>query len=329
MNNNNGNINKDKITIYSANNNGLTDLDKKNIIQEEIMTRYETEINESTDRRFLNTKYILCPVAQTNYIKIITSKFLEERAIQLKFPENYGFNSFMIDCAHCNCLYNECLYVSGGFQISSSTKKISNILLCIDIAKPDDLKVVKKASMNYARCGHTMISDGKYLYAVGGEDMDYVERYDIDNDIWEILPNMNHKRMYPILYVYKEYLYAFFGKYGNGQYPCSIERLNISGNSGAVKAGWEIVSFENKNSVDLRHYGCGLQEKEGLLFFIGGKCNEQITEGIFYFNFDMKFIETDDIKSVNAFFRENRFYRLGEILVQCSDGDYFGVYSDK
>ena len=330
--NNNGNVNKNTIISYTTNNNSLANfnkyLNKKNIIQEEIMTESETEIRRPTDiRRFLDTQYILCPVTQTNCIKIITSNDAEERTVPLKFPENYGFNQFFLDCAHCNCLYNKCLYVSGGIQISSSTQKKSKILLCIDITKPDDFKVVQKTSMNYARCGHTMISDGKYIYAVGGEDMDNVEKYDIDNDHWEILPNMLSKRMYPILYITNGYLYAFFGKYKNGSYPCSIERLNISGNSGVEKPVWEIITFGNKNNLDLRYYGCALHEIKGLLYFFGGKCNEQTTDKIFYYNFETRCIESEDSRSLwKEYFRENRFYKLGERLVQCSESKFFGVY---
>ena len=330
--NNNGNFNKNTIISCTTNNNGLANfnkyINKKNMIQEEIITESDTEIRRPTDiRRFLNTQYILCPITQTHCIKIITSNDVEERTVPLKFPENYGFSTFFIDCAHCNCLYNKCLYVSGGIQTSFSTQKKSNILLCIDITKSDDFKVVKKASMNYGRSGHTMISDGKYIYAVGGEDMDSVERYDIDNDVWEILPKMNNKRMYPILYVYNGYLYAFFGKNKNGEYPCSIERLNISANSGIEKPGWEMVIFSNKNNLDLRYYGCALHEIKGLLYFFGGKCNEQTTENIFYFNFEMRCLETEDTQSLwKEYFRENRLYRLGERLVQCSESKFFGVY---
>jgi len=33
------------------------------------------------------------------------------------------------------------------------------------------------------------------------------------------------------MFIYKGYLYAFFGKYKNGDYPCSIERLNMNSNA--------------------------------------------------------------------------------------------------
>ena len=332
--NNNNNTNRklqENTIITYTTNSGLNAYDKyinkqNNTILEE-MTESETEIRRPTDvRRFLNIKYILCPVSQTNSIKIITGEDKDERSVPLKFPENFGFNSFFLDCAHCNCIINKCLYVTGGIEPTSEQKR-SNTLLCIDISKPDEYKVIKKASMNFERCGHTMIADGKYIYVAGGEDLNSVERYDIENNIWEILPNMISKRMYPILYIDNGYLYAFFGKYKSGEYPCSIERLNISGISGLSKPSWELIMFSNQKNIDLRYYGCALHEINGLLYFFGGKCNEKSTNKILFYNFEKKFIEQDDSNLLwKEYFRENKLYKLGEALVQCSESKYFGVY---
>jgi len=328
--NHNGQINQHTIRTYATNNSlsnygNYINRQRNNNIEE--VTESETEILRPTDvRRFLNTEYILSPVSQTNSIKIITSDNREERTVPLKFPENYGFNTFFLDCAHCNCSMNRCLYVAGGIE-STSEQKRSNSLLCIDITKPDEYKVVKKASMNYARCAHTMISDDKYIYAVGGEDLNTVERYDIENDIWEVLPNMRNKRMYPILYVYKGYLYAFFGKFKNGEYPDSIERLNISNNSGIAKPSWEIVIFSNKKKININYYGCALHEINGILYFFGGKCDEQTTDQIFFYNFESNSIEKEDSNLLwKEYFKENKLHKLGETLVQCSENKYFGVY---
>ena len=126
------------------------------------------EMVESKDENFilfnesiLNAEYILFPIPQTNCIKIITHDN-EDKKVQLKFPKNIGFNSFLYDCAHCNCLINKCLYVSGGVELFIENK-ISNKVLCIDMAKPDEYKVTKRASMKYARWAHTMVSDNKYI----------------------------------------------------------------------------------------------------------------------------------------------------------------------
>ena len=291
------NINNNAILSYINNNNstfnnvGKYINNQRNIIREEYAEKYtesETDIRRPTDvRGFLNSQYILAPVSQTYSIKIVTSDNSEERTVPLKFPENFGFNTFFLDCAY----------------------------------------VAKKASMNFGRCGHTMISEGKYIYVCGGEDSNSVERYDIENDIWEVLPNMICKRMYPILYVYNGYLYAFLGKNGKNEYPCSVERLNISGNSNIVKPCWEMVIFSNRKNLNLNYYGCALHEIGGILYFFGGKCNEQSTNKIFLYNFEKRFFETEDsCVTWSEYFRENKLHQINDTFVQVSETKSFGVY---
>ena len=328
--NNNSQINQNTIKAYTTNTSSYNlrnffNSHRNNTIEE--VTESEAEIRRPNDvREFLNTEYILCPVPQTSSIRILTSNDKDERTIPLKFPENFGFNTFFLDCAHCFCSKNRCLYVAGGIE-STSDQKRSKALLCIDITKPDDYKIMKKASMNKARCGHTMVSDDNYIYVAGGEDLNSVERYDIENDIWDILPNMICQRMYPILYIYQDYLYAFFGKNKNGGYPCTIERLNINNNSGIGKPHWELLNFSNTKNLDLNYYGCALHEISGLLYFFGGKCNEETTNKIFFYNFESKFIEKEESDLLwKEYFRENKLHKLGDTLVQCSESKSFGVY---
>ena len=293
-----------------------------NIIQSENELRLKTDI-----KKYLNTKYILSPISQTNSIKIITSNIKEESTLSVKFPENFGFNTFLLDCAHCFCELNNCLYVSGGIE-STTEKNKSNVLLCIDITQKDELKVKKMANMNIARNGHSMISEDKYIYIIGGEDNNTVERYDIENDIWDILPSMISKRMYPILYINNGYLYAFFGKFKNGEYPCSIERLNLNNNNENIKPAWEMILFSNPKNIDVRIYGSAVLDYNGMLYFFGGNVNGINTNKIFFYNFERRIIENEEETELTWYesFRENKLHQIGEKVVQCSDNKYFGVY---
>ena len=293
-----------------------------NIIQSENELRLKTDI-----KKYLNTKYILSPISQTNSIKIITSNIKEESTLSVKFPENFGFNTFLLDCAHCFCELNNCLYVSGGIE-STTEKNKSNVLLCIDITQKDELKVKKMANMNIARNGHSMISENKYIYIIGGEDNNTVERYDIENDIWDILPSMISKRMYPILYINNGYLYAFFGKFKNGEYPCSIERLNLNNNNENIKPAWEMILFSNPKNIDVRIYGSAVLDYNGMLYFFGGNVNGINTNKIFFYNFERRIIENEEETELTWYesFRENKLHQIGEKVVQCSDNKYFGVY---
>ena len=293
-----------------------------NIIQSENELRLKTD-----KKKYLNTKYILSPISQTNSIKIITSNIKEESTLSVKFPENFGFNTFLLDCAHCFCELNNCLYVSGGIE-STTEKNKSNVLLCIDITQKDELKVKKMANMNIARNGHSMISEDKYIYIIGGEDNNTVERYDIENDIWDILPSMISKRMYPILYINNGYLYAFFGKFKNGEYPCSIERLNLNNNNENIKPAWEMILFSNPKNIDVRIYGSAVLDYNGMLYFFGGNVNGINTNKIFFYNFERRIIENEEETELTWYesFRENKLHQIGEKVVQCSDNKYFGVY---
>ncbi len=293
-----------------------------NIIQSENELRLKTDI-----KKYLNIKYILSPISQTNSIKIITSNIKEESTLSVKFPENFGFNTFLLDCAHCFCELNNCLYVSGGIE-STTEKNKSNVLLCIDITQKDELKVKKMANMNIARNGHSMISENKYIYIIGDEDNNTVERYDIENDIWDILPSMISKRMYPILYINNGYLYAFFGKFKNGEYPCSIERLNLNNNNENIKPAWEMILFSNPKNIDVRIYGSAVLDYNGMLYFFGGNVNGINTNKIFFYNFERRIIENEEETELTWYesFRENKLHQIGEKVVQCSDNKYFGVY---
>ena len=323
---NNNSNNNSEIIKYIESTQRMINNNQNNKEKEET-TESENEIHTPLDvHKYLNSKYILAPIPQTNSIKVLTSNISEERTVPLKFPENFGSNIFFLDCAYCNSDFNKCLYVSGGIEYNSE-KNRSNALLCIDISKSDDMKIKKLANMNIARCGHTMISDGKYLYAVGGENLNSVERYDIENDVWEILPSMICKRMYPILHINNGYLYAFFGKYSNGEYPCSIERLNLNYADTNIKRGWEMIIFSNPKNLDVNIYGSAVLEVNGMLYFFGGNVNEVSTNKIFFYNFERKIIEEEESEVMwKEYFRENKLHPIGERVVQCSDNKYFGVY---
>ena len=327
---NNYNIENGSINNSSLNNNTIKYIESigkmnNNLVSGAINSENESR-TQTKEYKIFNGNYILYPISQTYDVKIITDNNFEESTLSVKFPENFGFNAFFLDCAHCNCDLNKCLYVSGGIE-STPEKKRSNVLLCVEKNENNEFKVKKLANMNNGRCGHSMISEGKYLYVLGGEEMNSVERYDIENDIWENLPPMISKRMYPILYINNGYLYAFFGKYKNGEYPCTIERLNIKQTKENVKPAWEMIVYSNPDNVDVRVYGTAAVEYYGLLYFMSGKVNEKTTNEIFYYNYDQRIIQREQSKTdFKECFRENKLYPIFNKFVQCSDRTHFGVY---
>ena len=169
-----------------------------NSIQEEV-TESEYEINSNRlINNLIKKEYILAPISQTNFIKLITSD-KDEIKIPLQFPNTLNFNSFLLDCSYCNS--NKLLYITGGINSNEET----NYTLSIDLSEKEN-RINILSPMNYKRSSHSMISYYRYLFAIGGKNQSSVERYNIIENIWENLSPMNYKRMFPILVIYDDYL---------------------------------------------------------------------------------------------------------------------------
>ena len=315
---NNNEISDKTINSYvnnsKFNNNRIFSFGNNNAIPEEV-TETENEANiSSAIRKIINKDYILAPLTQTNTVKILTSD-KEELIVHVKMPYNIGINSFLLNCAYCNM--NKILYVTGGVK----DNKKSNILLSVDLKNIDQINLLNP--MNLSRSCHTMISyDNKYLFAVGGENTSSVERYNIIENIWENISPMNYKRMYPILAIHNDYLYALFGKSNNNEYCNTIERIYLN-DIGHSK--WEMVIFNNPYHIDTRIYGCGIYISDNTLFLIGGKCNEKTIDQILSYNFDDDLLSKVEIALNKLYsFKENQLYNLNGKLMQISDEKYLG-----
>jgi len=72
---------------------------------------------------------------------------------------------------------------------------------------------------------------------------------------------------------------------------------------------------------------CGMYQIEGLMYFLGGKCNDKPIDDIFFFNFNERNLGLIDSKlSFKESFKENTLFNLGKKIVQICDGKFFGVY---
>jgi len=324
--NNVNNINNEisQKTIHSLvnNNNNNNNINIKNFtfgMNYNISENTESETEKyNSIKKYLNGEFILAPITQTNAVKIVTYNNEEERAIDLIFPKHLDIESFLLECGYCN--FNKILYVTGGIK----EKEITNICLSVNISKREN-QISKLSSMLFKRCCHSMVSYDHYLMAVGGSNLSSVERYNTLNDIWEEMPQMNYKRMYPILVIYKEYLYAFFGKSSKDEYCNAIERLKL--NDGIKGNSWEMVQFNNPYNIDTRFYGCGVHVIGNLLYLFGGKCNDQTTNSLLFYNFDNNTLlkEKSSLDS-NQYFRENKMHEFGDRLVQIVNDRLVGTY---
>ena len=290
--------------------------------------KYSKEKNINIEY-YLKKPYILCPIPTTNRLKIITEEPLDENIITLNFPPDSNIKSFLYNCAHCN--YNKKLYISGGIINPGLSQIISNKFYMIDLTKINDNNInnnksiiVELSPLLYNRFNHSMMAYDNEIYAVGGENLNSVEKYDIEKDEWIEIESMIKKRSNAMLAIYNDYLYAFFGKGENeNNYPESIERVNISNNS----SFWEMIVYNNPNNINTKLYGCGLYQIEELIYFFGGKYNKTANDEIFYFHLnDRRFARTDSKLIFKESFRENKLFQLGKKIVQISDGKFSGIY---
>ena len=298
-----------------------TILEEANESESELKSCRKKEEKNVKIEYYLNKPYILCPIPTTNKIKIITNEEADDHIFSLNFPKILKISRFLFNCAHCN--HDKKLFISGGIPNIASNLS-SNIFLMIDFNnKNNDSYITELCPMIYSRSGHSMIGYNNTIYAVGGENTNKVEKYDIINDKWIEVSPMIKKKSYAMLTIDNGYLYSFFGKEENGNYPDCIERLNLESNN----SSWEMILFSNPNNIDTRRYGCGLYHVDELIYFIGGKCNEEVTDEIFFFNLSERRIDKTDSKlKWKESFRENTLFQLGNKIVQISDQKFFGIY---
>ena len=323
---NNSNFDSKTNNILENNNNkylaGLANnckiiLEEANESESDLKSRKEQKYNIEY---YLNKEFILCPIPTTNKLKIITAIESDENTISLNFPNNFGISSFLCNSSYCN--HNRKIYISGGIDSKFFVKKF----FMIDLSnknKINDSYIYELSPMIYSRYNHSMIAQGNEIYVVGGEYSNTVEKYNIRENKWTVLSCMLKKRSNPILVIDSGYLYAFFGSGIFGQYPESIERLNLENNSSI----WEMILFSNPSNIDTRCYGCGIHQVDELIYFFGGKYNEETSDGIFFFNLLERRIDYTNSKlKWKESFKENKLFELGNKMVQISDGKYFGIY---
>ena len=304
------NINNNKIFSFNAN---------YNTIPEELVSESDNELSiYAKIKTLISKKFILAPISQTNAVKIITPE-KDESIIKLVFPNKITINSFLLENAYCNL--NKELYITGGLKENEKT----NITLSVNLTRAEQINQL--APMNFARCSHSMISYGDiYLLVVGGLNSSSVERYNIIDNIWEVLHPMNYKRMYPILAIYNDYLYSFFGKSNNNEYCNTIERISLNG----IKfSEWEMIQFSNPNNIDTRIYGCATHIIGNHLYLFGGKYNEVTTDKIIYYIFEKNILENEESTiSEELYFKESKLYEMDGELIQIAADKYSGIYME-
>jgi hypothetical protein len=217
----------------------------------------------------------------------------------IQFP-SLTSNQFLNNCAWVN--HNDKLYITGGEQNGMTSSQF----LCYDFRTEE---LYRLADMLVPRHSHSMLSDGEYIYVIGGYGCSSCEKYDIKTMKWIKLNNLLDERRHPVLHIHKTYLYCFFG-IKNNQYTDTVERLNLKNPS---KAKWEIVAYKNPKMLDLKIIGCGIVEvSENEVFLFGGKKADSIKKDLIKFNFPQYTFSPLGVLEDEVYFQESHLLPIGD-----------------
>ena len=239
----------------------------------------------------------------TGKVQVNFKQAFEDKDIQLnEFPQGGAF-----------CNYDKNLYFTGGQE---TQKGVGKLFLGVSISEKDlTARLVKFPSMIFSHWNHSMISNGKYVFSIGGYNSNKCEYFNLKAFKWVALPDLNsEERQRPMLFIYKDYLYAFMG-YTQFSILDSVERININKLS---TSKWEKVSISNPENINLKFYGAGTYFLDGILYFVGGKIGQgnddsDYKDEIYSFDFyKMEFLATSIGFSGQLDFIESQFHHCNE-----------------
>ena len=124
--------------------------------------------------------------------------------------------------------------------------------------------------MNFKRGAHSMVFVEGDLIVIGGlgEDckmLSSCERYSVNDDKWEALPDLNIASMNSSVCVFNQrFLYKFGGNKENDELANIIEKLDLK------RGEWEIIQFNNNSIPRIPSSGCVFQISNNNMLFFGG-----------------------------------------------------------
>ena len=259
---------------------------------------------------------IMYPIFESNYIlgafadestgraEVDFEKAFGEKDIQLKaFPQGGAF-----------CNYEKYLFFTGGQEKQKGVGKIF-LRITINAERETKAKMVKMPSMLYPHWNHSMISNGNYIFVIGGYNTNKCEAFNLRTLKWEVMPDLiSPERQKATLAIYGDYLYAFMGQTQFNVLD-SVERINIKK---LGSSNWENVIYSNPNKVNTKFYGAGVYIVKGQLFFLGGKLGlgddqSDFKSEIYRFKFDTnEFLNTDICYNGKINFIENEFHHISD-----------------
>ena len=263
-NNHNNNLTKKK-SINSKDNNLINNLmyrkyftykiydlvykkNSKNLNINSNLSNFEFNINDydiDSDLQYIK------PIQGTNELQIYEPSNNTIIKRKPKNFENIPFNYFLIGCRSI-FLYNK-LFISGGVD---KENKPTKLFLFYNI-QTNTLKCLKEMPTAHAYHSIYYIQNYECIVVIGGESSNNCEVYDLKNECWYNLPNLNFCKANSCCYYDRlnKILYSFFGIFGNLTkkkviYSDCIEKLRFNN----IKKGWEKIDYTNKTMNDLKKF---------------------------------------------------------------------------
>ena len=302
VNNNISNVNYS----HSQNVNNFNEDNNNNLIQS-----LSNEIDKVGNS--ISGDVIMFPKENQNIILISNGSFTIPLTLNFSNAINTEISEFQKDSCYCN--YKNILYLAGG----RNKGKISKKFLYFDPSNSNKI-IYNYNDSNFSHIKGSMLGYNNYIYLIGGEKSKKCERFNLNTKNWEILSDLTRETQSPILYIYKNYLYAFFGINSDGKIMNTIERLNLNN----TKGNWDKVLYNNIDNLELNIIGCGVtlvsDDEEEMLFFMGGKTETEIKNTIYSFKFkDYSFHLLSNYNfENNVYFKENLFQKIGNEFLNFS-----------
>jgi hypothetical protein len=191
------------------------------------------------------------PIELTNEIHIYDRK--KRSIIKKKVELNkkiHGMSSFLDGCRYV--LHHDKLIITGGRDENIEY----SIVLQYDLK---DYSLTRLTDMNTSRSYHTLEYNTliNSLIAIGGENNETCEIYEIITNKWHRLPDLSQGRANIQLHFVNitTCLFTFFGKRNitTGYYSDIIEMLDFND----LEQGWVVIRFNNMSEMNMSNF-CGV-----------------------------------------------------------------------
>ena len=210
-------------------------------------------------------------------------------------------------------------YISGGYTTSKCFFEYDDI----------NNKFIKLSEMPSNHYYHNMIGNKNYIFSISGFKSKKVEKYNLNENKWNSLPDLEYERTFPNCLIYNDNLFIF-GKINNLKDELNsdyniIEHINISDEDSNDIKKWTQIKL-NFNFP----FNSGILKLNSTYILVGGKLD--INEDCIKSSYIMQINEINNKYNINIELNDIKLDKpdefAGNIFYEFDDkGEYFGIFS--